>query len=452
MAKRSMCVEIMSKLPSASGLYKNHRNFCRSSGIPAEKTIAIGQHSDGVPFQKGQSLECYSWNMVAIPWQERWLFTCLEKQFFCRCGCSGRHTITDILAIFVWCLKCLFVGTKPTCRHDGSPFTAYDRMHGRKSSYPIPDFGFWALLMEMRGDWVNYKGLFGFKGWSGEEICWCCPARKSLTSKFCYLNFSMNAPWRFARNTTAKFIALMVANGVDRCATFDAPGFTIDYIMVGVRHCLDLGVSQEAIGNLFWRWISSPKVPGGNQEKRLNRLWDLIKGYYRVKQPSTRIGSLTKEMVRRPGKPPKFQGKGAETRHLIPFTLEVCQALIEFDPCDLNHEILELFRHLNNFYNTFGQDPFPAKQASESCRLFLLLYREINATTTEDLWKVKPKFHMMAELGGYQVNTSGDPSRFWAYADESFVGLLAKIGSSRGGKRKALTTPTNVLTKYRSLN
>ena len=57
---------------------------------------------------------------------------------------------------------------------------------------------------------------------------------------------------------------------------------------------------------------------------------------------------------------------------------------------------------------------------------------------------------MFQELAEYQTGTSGDPSRFWAYADESFVGIIGEIAKSRGGKRAAATTPENVMAKYRS--
>ena len=62
---------------------------------------------------------------------------------------------------------------------------------------------------------------------------------------------------------------------------------------------------------------------------------------------------------------------------------------------------------------------------------------------------IKPKFHMFQELAEWQTDTSGDPSRFWAYADESFVGIMGKVAFSRGGKRLATTTPENVIAKYR---
>ncbi len=55
----------------------------------------------------------------------------------------------------------------------------------------------------------------------------------------------------------------------------------------------------------------------------------------------------------------------------------------------------------------------------------------------------------MHELAEYQVMTSGGPSRFGAYADESFVGIIAKIAARKGGKRQFDTTPKTVITKYR---
>ena len=56
---------------------------------------------------------------------------------------------------------------------------------------------------------------------------------------------------------------------------------------------------------------------------------------------------------------------------------------------------------------------------------------------------------MMAELGVFMVHAVGEPSLFWCYLDEDFVGHIGKTAFSMGGKIVASTTPTTVLRKYR---
>ncbi len=81
-----------------------------------------------------------------------------------------------------------------------------------------------------------------------------------------------------------------------------------------------------------------------------------------------------------------------------------------------------------------------------------MIYSDFNKKATSDkFWRRKPKFHLMIHLAEKQIYESGDPSKFWSYADEDFVGLVGQVGMARGGKRIATTTPQNVMDKYRAL-
>ena len=79
------------------------------------------------------------------------------------------------------------------------------------------------------------------------------------------------------------------------------------------------------------------------------------------------------------------------------------------------------------------------------------------ATLSEDSesehhWRIKPKFHPMAELLEYQTQElEGSPSEFWAYIDEDFVGWIARISSRRGGPAGATSVAESVLKRYKSL-
>ena len=49
----------------------------------------------------------------------------------------------------------------------------------------------------------------------------------------------------------------------------------------------------------------------------------MVKECYKIMKPPTCIQNLTAEMVQREKKAPKLKAKGAETRHLVPFGLQV---------------------------------------------------------------------------------------------------------------------------------
>ena len=100
--------------------------LCSDLGIDPAEFIPIGMHGDGVPHAKKKSLECFSWNFVAEPTAERFLTTCVDKTFCCKCGCSGKHTTEAILQVLCWSFRCMLMGKYPRGRHDGSPWRTSD--------------------------------------------------------------------------------------------------------------------------------------------------------------------------------------------------------------------------------------------------------------------------------------------------------------------------------------
>lgn len=357
--------------------------------------------------------------------------------------------MNDLLRPLVWSFNLLMTGFRPTSRHDNSEFSPYDKRCGRGNYAPGSSWGWYGWLAEVRGDWMWYKALFGFKGWQGHAICWNCPANKSDKD---YKNCSLSAKWRGVRYSSLQFLKLMASQGVTKCILFDAPGFSLKFLMVDVLHCLDLGVSQEFVGNLFWYVISAVGLfTSSTIDNRRLELWAMVKEYYKDARPTTRISNLTTEMIKRKGKQPKFRGKGAETRHMIPFSLVLSKALVVFSPNSFHKTLLSMSKYLCQFYACMGVRDFVKAAAASYCRRFLLLYSDVSKSTSEGLWEIKPKFHMFQELAEFQTDTAGDPSRFWAYLDESFVGIIAKLGFSRGGKRSVDTTPNNLMDRYRGL-
>ena len=51
-----------------------------------------------------------------------------------------------------------------------------------------------------------------------------------------------------------------------------------------------------------------------------------------------------------------------------------------------------------------------------------------------------------------QLQELDDPTYFWAYKDEDFVGLVASIGESRGGVSNPATTPERIVQRIRILS
>ena len=138
----------------------------------------------------------------------------------------------------------------------------------------------------------------------------------------------------------------------------------------------------------------------------------------------------------------------------MPFCLEVAVAMNAQLATTHALTVLKCVSALMDYYMTFGVRPFPKEQARTACRNCCLLFRSLSDEARRlgtQTWCIKPQMHMFQELGEYQTETLGDPSGFWAYKDEDFVGLCATVGASRGGGGQASTTPERVIARIRAL-
>ena len=118
-----------------------------------------------------------------------------------------------------------------------------------------------ALLLQVRGDWAWYKALFGFKGWASKEICWRC---KANCSDIPWTDTSTAAAWRTSRYRTSELLARQTEQGISVNPLFSLPGLSAELICIDVLHSMDLGTTQDAIGNLFFDlvagWVGTQSV------------------------------------------------------------------------------------------------------------------------------------------------------------------------------------------------
>ena len=426
--------------------------MCKGLAVGKSSFIALGIHGDGVPHQKNRSMEIISWNFIANGFHRRFPAAIVEKHFCCKCGCSGRHTIEPLLEIISWSLKCLYMGRYPAKRHDESEFSgAADKCRIATIRQDLPSR---AGLLQIRGDWSWYKQVFSFPSWANEEICWMCMATRGPRAPF--RDFSLSAIWRQSRYRPGQLWRKMATQGVTPSCIFSLPMVTEDMVTVDVLHAMDLGVSQDILGNLFWEMVWTPGVlGGGNQEARTQALWVLVKAHYKAMKTENRLQKLTLTMIRTDSKPPKMRAKGAETRNLIPFGVEAARLLADARPGTRSDTIVEMVAAIFDVYMLMGLPTWYPEVAAAAARKCALLYAALSAEAVaadrDWQWRIKPKFHMFIELMEFQSGVLGNPSTFWTYSDEAFVGWCAELGMSRGGPKAAATAAKKVLDRFRCM-
>ena len=432
--------------PCGSSLRAIMDEQCAKLNLDADHTLALGLHGDGTPFaaKMRDSLEQFSFNFPASCSSTRFVFTGVPKRFV------AAKTMEAILAIFVWSMHMLCNGIMPTCRHDGTNWTTRDNTRHPnflcRAKLAGLSIGIKAILCQIRGDWAFYKAVFNFPSWSSDQICWLCQATRKIGSAF---DMRSNK-WQNARYRPGQFVAILLAAGLLSCI-FQSPGLEIKHFLVDWLHCADLGICQSILGNLFNEIVEL--LPGSNRKDRVCNLWQRIKAWYKIHDPPSKLEGLTPEMIRQPGKGPKFRSKAGECRYLSPSAAELAQ---EFDDSSVHRNTVNvLCQNLQTIAVCISCEPYDSNAASAACHRLRKLFAALETLSLakgDDLsWKVKPKLHMFEELICYIGPEFGSPRLFWTYTDEHWGAWLARTATRRGGPKFAASCALNLLQKYRAI-
>ena len=94
----------------------------------------------------------------------------------------------------------------------------------------------------------------------------------------------------------------------------------MNMVVIDVLHCMDLGCTQDMLGNVLWEGLSL--YPGRAKGARLREMWLAIKAHYKAMRTPVQLEAITQEMIKQENKSPKLRAKGAATRHLVLFGLD----------------------------------------------------------------------------------------------------------------------------------
>ena len=290
-------------------LHQRHRKFCLDQQLDPQKTIALGFHGDGVPYKKAAhkeaSTEVLSWNLLRDLDGERFMFADIHHEFLCSCGCRGRHTFDALLDVWVWSMLALLDGHHPRQRHDQGPL---DDLRVSRAGRPL---GFHGVLMQARGDWAWFNQVLNFSNWNSTAICWRCQATRD--GPLTYKNCGPRAAWRFARYAPGEFLEHQVQEALNPSPLFACPGFAVEQVSIGALHCMDLGVTQDVLGNVFWEALHQSGLPGRSAKERCKALWVKLQRYYQEHKSRDKFQDLTVTMIRKDHKSsPKLKAKGGE--------------------------------------------------------------------------------------------------------------------------------------------
>eukprot|EP00969_Alexandrium_andersonii_P299932 13259179-Alexandrium_andersonii.AAC.1 len=61
-----------------------------------------------------------------------------------------------------------------------------------------------------------------------------------------------------------EFWAQYRAQGLRPSSIFSLPGMSLDFVCIDILHALDLGITQDAIGNALWEFLNCGCLDGSN--------------------------------------------------------------------------------------------------------------------------------------------------------------------------------------------
>ena len=304
---------------------------------------------------------------------------------------------------------------------------------------------FSAVLTQVRGDWQFYVEIFSFPPWNGAvRMCWLC--RASGANKFlAFTDCRPEAEWHKTRFTDESYRAHLKALGLALPLLLALViGLRLECISIDTLHALDLGFNAHVIGNTFWESVTRQCWGKSTQEENVLELERDMKDWCKRNKVSSRVqGQLHKERIRSTTESgyPKLKAKGAQTRHLMPYALDVAKrfARIAPDPfhihdaliigvCTLCSQLYDLMMSSGRFFSEAVKKRIVAI-GNQMPVMYMRLYREAFDTGVK-AWKMTPKLHLVQELLLYQCLEWGNPLYYWCYADESLVGDMIEIARS----------------------
>ena len=144
------------------------------------RVVPLALYLDGVPSTKRDGiLGFWVYNLIA---RRRHLICVLRKSSLCKCGCGGWDSIYVVWRFLLWSLRAMSSGTFPNQRHDQLAWTDADAQRASLAGTPL---GFTAMLLQIKGDWLEFCTTAGFVTWSHKQFpCMFCGAALDQIANF----------------------------------------------------------------------------------------------------------------------------------------------------------------------------------------------------------------------------------------------------------------------------
>ena len=348
------------------------------------------------------------------------------------------------------------------------PIVAYLLLCEKGGKHLFGDYFFGVLMNKSDYDWtVNALNLPGH--WQSHDPCVKCGADiktesdgSAARSSMFYFKPDMSWLSRIFTAHAAWIAHCLSKSPVPPFMTRKDGGLGLSciHIFYDPLHAACLGVVLHLLGGFLWLLCYSDLLGRKTAQQKLDQVWKEVNIEYGKQPPGiTKLTKINLKSFCDPDRPkaefPKLKAKAAQARHLVPVMHRV---FLKFLPGRRLEDAQETHQHLAkcleymaefykclNYKDASGRYPFilPGDVLStlrSSVGKFLIHYTHAARACADKklmLFNMVSKFHQLYHIAhdAHLLN----PRFIWTYAEESWVGRIAKLGASRGhGKTAAM--------------
>ena len=227
----------------------------------------------------------------------------------------------------------------------------------------------------------------------------------------------------------------MRAQGREISAIWLIVTMTVYGIIKDILHALDLGMTSHINANVFIE-VMDTNVWGNTQDLKLAGLQGALDDWYRQNKHAYKIqGELGFSRIRTSNDWPKLKCKGAQSRHLLKFTLDLCRK--HHDGAKHDQDRLVLVSCVCRYYDIVDRDPMFHPEASQieldkvgraGFEAYLRLSREaLNKQIRA--WKMPAKVHCWSHLCEDTCKII-NARYLWCYPDEDLQKLVKEVATT----------------------
>ncbi len=325
----------------------------------------------------------------------------------------------------------------------------------------FPGAGLLMALLGVTVDLDEFCNTYKLRHFNGSPLCcFSCGADNSDAGPLRHTDCRPCAPWRATLITHEEFLHLFSGLHI-LWSTLTGLDLSIGNVIYDLMHNCCLGVLQLFNASVLIHVLQDGVRMHGTVEQRKDSLWvSLLACYNELDTPSgERIPHSKFSAVLNTGCSAEYADmhcKAAHARHLLfALNLLVCKRL------DLNEGAFRSTRvclaKLSRFYricmfsDNYISEPYQT-EAKECLDTFLLHQNLLNAhmrtaSRPRLLYGIIIKSHILSHIGDNLKFYN--PKQWWCYADEDFVGAIAKMGLKEAKGRFMVTISNAVASRYR---